>query len=193
VATDTFDPWTALGIAPNAGEEEARKAYKAIIRKYHPDLDPSPEASKKFQDAVRAQAVISGEDRKLDESTLLKNAVENMRNDVEFKRQQISQLKAQAAAEEASVKEMEKQNMELSASLHQVKAELDAVMEYFEKIKGKCIAKPETYEEAKKRREAEIAGCKEALSILEGEAALLQESTIRHTLRGSRVLRTHAA
>lgn len=55
-----------------------------------------------------------------------------------------------------------------------MQAELDAVMEYFARIKDRCVAKPETYEDIKKRREAEIAGCKEALSILEGEAVLLQ-------------------
>merc|ERR550525_1331061 len=32
-ATDTFDPWTALGISPGANAEEARQAYKKLIRK----------------------------------------------------------------------------------------------------------------------------------------------------------------
>merc|ERR1719160_1230634 len=57
-----------------------------------------------------------------------------------------------------------------------LQTELDAVLDYYEKIKDRCIAKPETYEERKKRREAEIAGLKEALSILEGQAFLQRRS-----------------
>merc|ERR1712228_1015565 len=52
--------------------------------------------------------------------------------------------------------------------------ELKAVLEYYSKVKDRCIAKPESYEERKARREAEIAGLKEALSILESETALVQ-------------------
>merc|ERR550537_122889 len=52
--------------------------------------------------------------------------------------------------------------------------ELDAVLEYYSKIKARCIAKPESYEERKQRRAAEIQGLKEALSILEDETAFMQ-------------------
>jgi len=52
--------------------------------------------------------------------------------------------------------------------------ELSAVLEYLGKLNERCIAKPETYEERKRRREAEIAGLKQALSILEGESAFMQ-------------------
>jgi len=52
--------------------------------------------------------------------------------------------------------------------------ELDAVLEYYGKLKERCIAKPETYAERKARREAEIAGLKEALSVLENETAFVQ-------------------
>ena len=39
-------------------------------------------------------------------------------------------------------------------------------MEYWEKLQPQCVAKPEPYEERKKRREKEIAGLKEALEIV---------------------------
>merc|ERR1719460_2544246 len=59
--------------------------------------------------------------------------------------------------------------------------EYAAVMEYWEELQGMCIAKPEPYAERKRRREAEIAGLKEALTILEEEAgsAFLQIRTAR--------------
>jgi len=47
-----------------------------------------------------------------------------------------------------------------------VQAELDAVLEYLSKLDKMCIAKPETYAERKRRREAELAGLREALRIL---------------------------
>merc|ERR1719203_1789293 len=65
-----------------------------------------------------------------------------------------------------------------------VQAELDAVLEYLEKLKGMCTAKAEPYEETKARREAEIAGLQEALRVLGGEAVLLQQAAFRRALRG---------
>merc|ERR1719266_1423235 len=76
---------------------------------------------------------------------------------------------------------------ELSADRESAEAEHAAVMEYYGKIKDRCIAKPETYEERKKRRAAEIAGLKEALSILENETAFMQRKSHRH-MRGTLVL-----
>merc|ERR1719258_671644 len=65
---------------------------------------------------------------------------------------------------------------ELSGDKSAVSTELDAVLEYDEKIKAQCVEKAEPYEEKKKRREEEIAGLKEALEILETEAALIQKT-----------------
>jgi len=77
---------------------------------------------------------------------------------------------------------LDKDVAELSSDREGLQTELDAVMEYGEKIKDMCVAKPMTYEERKKRREAEIAGLKEALAILEGEAVFVQKG--HASLRG---------
>jgi len=67
-------------------------------------------------------------------------------------------------------KSLDKDVSELSSDRETTNTELSAVMDYDGKIKERCIAKPESYEERSKRREAEITGLKDALSILNGEA-----------------------
>eukprot|EP00747_Dinoflagellata_sp_TGD_P151199 gnl/TRDRNA2_/TRDRNA2_177188_c12_seq23.p1 gnl/TRDRNA2_/TRDRNA2_177188_c12~~gnl/TRDRNA2_/TRDRNA2_177188_c12_seq23.p1 ORF type:complete len:686 (+),score=283.52 gnl/TRDRNA2_/TRDRNA2_177188_c12_seq23:69-2126(+) len=79
---------------------------------------------------------------------------------------------------------LDKTVTELKSDRESVQAELDAVLEYEAKINDMCIAKAEPYEERKARREAEIAGLKEALEILEGETVLLQAEARRGGLRG---------
>jgi len=81
-------------------------------------------------------------------------------------------------------KGLDKSIAESSSDKEGLEAELASVMEYAAKLKPICIAKPETYEERKERREAEIAGLKEALQILEGEAVFFQKKA--KTLRGAR-------
>merc|ERR1719352_1356289 len=79
---------------------------------------------------------------------------------------------------------LDKSVAELSSDRDTANSELDAVMQYYGKIKERCIAKPETYEERKARREAEIEGLKQALSILENETALVQRKR-RTNVRGA--------
>merc|ERR1719394_1754083 len=73
--------------------------------------------------------------------------------------------------------------VEYSADRATANSELDAVLDFYGKIKERCIAKPEAYEERKARREAEIKGLKEALSILQDETALVQRK--RRVFRGA--------
>jgi len=77
------------------------------------------------------------------------------------------------------VKGLKKAIADLSSDRETLSTELSAVNEYFGKLKDRCVAKPETYEERKARREAEINGLKEALNILESETAFLQRKS-RH-------------
>merc|ERR1719440_502185 len=78
-------------------------------------------------------------------------------------------------------KETEEALISLKEDKEGVTKELDAVLEYWDKLQPMCVAKPESYAERKKRREAEIAGLKEALRILEEESgsAFLQIRSIR--------------
>jgi len=85
--------------------------------------------------------------------------------------------------------DLDKASAELSSDRSGVQSELDAVLEYLEKIKEACIAKAEPYAERKRRREAELDGLKQALEILESETVLLQRGAARRTLRG---IRPHA-
>merc|ERR1719420_284702 len=55
-----------------------------------------------------------------------------------------------------------------------VSKELEAVLTYLDKLKPQCEEKAMSYAEKKAKREAEIEGLKEALSILEGGLALVQ-------------------
>merc|ERR1719265_52538 len=82
-------------------------------------------------------------------------------------------------------KGLDKATAEATADRSGVQEELDAVNEYYKGIKGRCVAKAETYAERVERRKSEIAGLKEALSILDGQAMLLQR-TSKHTLRGAK-------
>merc|ERR1739838_1003848 len=74
---------------------------------------------------------------------------------------------------------LDKATAEAPSDKSGVQEELDAVLEYLKGIEDRCIAKAEPYAERVRRREAELAGLKEALSILENETSFLQQRTKR--------------
>jgi len=85
-------------------------------------------------------------------------------------------------------KALDKEITELSSDKGTANTELSAVMEYYGKIKDRCIAKPESYEERTARRTAEISGLKKALQILESETAFVQRT---RRGRSHNMLRAH--
>jgi len=166
-----------------------------ILRDYYAEKEDSsallqqPEVSTHSKASGAATGIIGLlEVSQSDFSKLLADAtVEEEASEKEYEK--ISQEnRVSTAMKDADVKYMtkevaslEKSVSEMTSDIQAEQTELDAVLDYYEKLKPGCIAKPMTYEERKKRREAEIAGLKEALVILEGEtpAAFL---AVRSTL-----------
>merc|ERR1719325_359513 len=58
-------------------------------------------------------------------------------------------------------KSQDKTATEYSADRETANSELSAILDYYGKIKDRCIARPETYAARKVRRAAEIAGLKQ--------------------------------
>ena len=73
--------------------------------------------------------------------------------------------------------------VEHTADKDTLNTEYSAVMDYYAQIKDRCVAKPESYEDRKARREAEIDGLKQALQVLEDETAFVQRK--RRGVRGA--------
>jgi curved DNA-binding protein len=56
--------YETLGLDDNAAVDEIKKAYKKLARKYHPDLNKSPEAEDKFKEINAAYEVLSDASKK---------------------------------------------------------------------------------------------------------------------------------
>ncbi len=65
MAEQKRDYYEVLGVDKNADDAAIKKAYRALAKKYHPDVNPGDaEAEKKFKEASEAYAVLSDPDKK---------------------------------------------------------------------------------------------------------------------------------
>merc|ERR1711957_663170 len=87
-------------------------------------------------------------------------------------------------------KRLDQDSAELIADRSTVQNELDATSEALVSLENQCsgfdsgVEKAESYASRRARHEAEIAGLKQALNILENETALLQQRRSHKLLRG---------
>lgn len=62
---DKRDYYEVLGISKNASEDEIKKAYRSLAKKYHPDMNPGDaEAEARFKEVNEAYDVLSDSDKR---------------------------------------------------------------------------------------------------------------------------------
>ena len=65
MAAEKRDYYEVLGVNKGASEDEIKRAYKKMARKYHPDLNPdNKEAEEKFKEVNEAYEVLSDANKK---------------------------------------------------------------------------------------------------------------------------------
>ena len=48
------DPYSVLGLTPDATDEEVKRAYRALAKKYHPDMNPGDPHAAEMMNKINA-------------------------------------------------------------------------------------------------------------------------------------------
>lgn len=65
MAENKRDYYEVLGVSKTASDDELKKAYRVLAKKYHPDMHPGDkEAEEKFKEASEAYAILSDPDKR---------------------------------------------------------------------------------------------------------------------------------
>lgn len=58
------DYYATLGVSRNSSSDEIQKAYRKLARKYHPDVNPSPEAETRFKEITESYEVLKDKEKR---------------------------------------------------------------------------------------------------------------------------------
>ena len=58
------DYYEVLGLQKGASDDEIKKAYRSLAKKYHPDINKEPGAEEKFKEINEAYDTLSDPDKK---------------------------------------------------------------------------------------------------------------------------------
>ncbi|HZD04966.1 MAG TPA: DnaJ domain-containing protein, partial [Longimicrobiales bacterium] len=65
MAAQKRDFYEVLGVSEKASQDEIKKAYRKLAKKYHPDANPDdPQASERFKEVGEAYSVLSDEPKR---------------------------------------------------------------------------------------------------------------------------------
>lgn len=61
---DKRDYYDVLGVSKDASQDEIKKAYRKLSKKYHPDINDAEDANEKFKEATEAYETLSDEQKR---------------------------------------------------------------------------------------------------------------------------------